>query len=276
MKDRIVSLGLIFIIAIFTGIFVSAHYTTVPLIKELISQQGQILALQRSIDNNVKSIGSGAGKDTQLLTKLVSLEQKVDKMAKVFENFKQPSQRPQRPQEDYSKVYTIDVGHTPVRGKKDAPITIAEFVDFQCPFSSRFHPALNQLIKEYPDKVNYMIKNFPLGFHKQAKPAARAAFAAGEQGKYYEMADLILQNNRDLNDEKYEELAKQLGLNVKKFLKDYKENEKYDEWIAADMALGTKVNVRGTPTFYINGKKTRARTLQAYKDEVDALLKEKE
>jgi len=182
-----------------------------------------------------------------------------------------PQQAP--PSEDLNKVHSIPVDHSYVRGAKDAPVTIVEFVDFQCPFCSKFHPPVTQAINAYPGKVNYIIKNFPLAFHQQAKSAAKAAMAAGEQGKYYEMADLLLDNSRSLNEDKYKELAGQLGLNVEKFLKDYKEKDsQYEDMIAKDMKLGEQVAVRGTPTFYINGRKTNARDLDSFKAEIDQIL----
>ena len=78
-----------------------------------------------------------------------------------------------------------------------------------------------EAIKADPGKANYMIKNYPLAFHPQAKPAAKAALAAGEQGKYAEMANALLENNQNLGEELFKKLAKDLGLNVDKFWKDY-------------------------------------------------------
>ena len=72
--------------------------------------------------------------------------------------------------EDYTKVYDIDIGNSAVIGPKDAPVTIVEFVDFQCPYCARFHPLVLEAIKAYPDKVKAVIKNFPLPFHKEALP----------------------------------------------------------------------------------------------------------
>jgi len=121
-----------------------------------------------------------------------------------------------------------------------------------------------------------MLKNFPLSFHQEAKPAAKAAFAAGEQGKYWEMADAIVENGKSLNAAKYEELAKNLGLNIKKFKADYESKDaQWEDYIQKDMALAVQVNVRGTPTFYINGKKTTARDVSSFKREIDQILNNK-
>ena len=120
------------------------------------------------------------------------------------------------------------------------------------------------------------MKNFPLNFHPQARPAAKAAFAALEQGKYYEMADMILENARELNDAKYKEFAEKLGLDVAQFEKDLKEKDAaYEAMIQKDMELGDKVDVRGTPTFYLNNKKTMARSVETFKKEIDEILNNK-
>jgi len=151
-----------------------------------------------------------------------------------------------------------------------------EFVDFQCPFCARFHPPLNEVLKAYPKQVNYVVKNFPLAFHPQARPAAKVAFAAGEQGKYWEMVDALLENGSSLSEAKYNELAESLGLNVKKFMADYKnKDEQWEDYIQKDIALASQVNVRGTPTFYLNGKKTNARDVNGFKREIDQILNSK-
>ncbi len=183
---------------------------------------------------------------------------------------------PGPPPEEFTKVYDIDIGQSPVRGKKDAPVIITEFVDFQCPFCARFYPPIKDILKEYPDKVSYMLKNYPLPFHAQAKPAAKAVFAAGEQGKYWEMVDAILVDPTNLSDQKLQDLAKNIGLNEKKFLSDYKDRDaEWEKVIQSDLQLGEKVDVRGTPTFFINGRKTMARDFAGFKKEVEEILNKK-
>ncbi len=181
------------------------------------------------------------------------------------------------PQEDFNTAHDIAVAHSPVIGAKDAPVTIVEFADFQCPFCARFHPPVNEVLKAFPGKVNYILKNFPLSFHPQARPAAKAAFAAAEQGKYSEMLEALLENGRDLSEEKFKVLAEEIGLDVEKFMKDYTEKDaQWEEYIQKDMALASKVGVRGTPTFYINGRKTRARDFESFKREINQILENKD
>lgn len=179
----------------------------------------------------------------------------------------------QPPAEDLNKVYAIDVGSTAVSGKTDAPVTITMFADFECPFSARFYEPIKEVLIAYPDKVKLMIKNFPLDFHQNAVPAAKAALAAGLQGKYFEMADLLMKNKAEALEVKLKEYAKALGLNAKKLLEDLKNKDaEFDKQIKEDMDLGSQSDVRGTPTFFLNGKKSNARDLNSWKAEIDAIL----
>jgi len=177
------------------------------------------------------------------------------------------------PSEDLNKVYTIPVGNSVVVGKKDAPVTIVQFTDLQCPFCARFYPPVKEALKAYPDKVNFIIKNFPLNFHPNARPAAKVALAANEQGKYIEMVELLLASGANLSADKMKEYVKQLGLNEQRLMDDLKNKDaSYEAQIKADMDLATQVDVRGTPTFYMNGKKTMARDFNGFKVQIDAIL----
>lgn len=290
MKDRLLTVGLLVIVAIFAGVTIIIQQTTNPVLRQVIVQQKELLVAQKRIEDRLaqtetKTSGTvsavapiAGGPAGSLDAKLSALERKMDILATGIGNLRmaaqQPAQqRPTPPQEDYDKVYQIDVGKSPVRGKTAAPVTIVEFVDFQCPFCSRFHIVLDEVIKANPDKVNYVLKQFPLPFHPQAKPAGKAALAAGEQGKYWEMVDIMFQNQRELNPTKYEEWAKTIGLNVKKFKKDLADKDaEYEKIIEQDTQLGRDSDVRGTPTFFINGRKTRARDLGSYQQEINTIL----
>ena len=183
-----------------------------------------------------------------------------------------PQQQP--PAEDLTKVYDLPVEGSYVLGKADAKITIVEFADFQCPFCGRFHPMMNEAYKAFPDDVKIIVKNYPLGFHPFARPAAKVALAAGLQGKYFEMVDLLIAGGNDLSEAKYKEFAGKLGLNVEQFAKDLKDKDaEFEKKIETDIALAGKVDVRGTPTYFLNGKKTTARAPEQWKAEIQALLK---
>jgi protein-disulfide isomerase len=153
-----------------------------------------------------------------------------------------------------AKVYKVDPGNSPSKGPKNAPLTVVVFSDFQCPFCSRVEPSLAQLEKDYPGKVRIVWKNFPLDFHPNAKPAANAAHAAGEQGKFWEMHAKLFANQSQLDRATYEKYAQELGLDMAKF-KAALDSNKFDSVIAADMKQGAEVQVTGTPATFINGRK---------------------
>ncbi len=179
---------------------------------------------------------------------------------------------PQKPQVDYNKVFDLPVGTSAVKGDKDGAVTITEFSDFQCPYCSKVQPTLNGVLKAYPAGVKLVFKDFPLSFHKQAKNAAKAARAAGEQGKYWEMHDILFANYNKMTDDGFKGYAETLGLDVEKFMADFG-STKYDKLIQDDINLGSKSGVRGTPTLFINGKRMRGRAINDFKATIDGILK---
>jgi len=126
---------------------------------------------------------------------------------------------------------------------------------------------------ELKDKVNVVFKHFPLSFHKDARPASKAALAAGEQGKFWEMSGKLFANQRQLTSDNFTKWAGEIGINVAKFTKDLAANDKrYESEIEADMKLGqTSAKVRGTPSIYVGGWTLRQRTVDGVKN----LIKEK-
>lgn len=219
-----------------------------------------------------KQDGTASGDVKNVLARLSALEAKVQAL-EARGPVAPPAPSRQRPQRDLSRVYDIPVGSSAVFGKAQAPVTIVMFNDFQCPFCSRFYPAALEAAKAYPDKVKLVMKHFPLSFHKDAPAASKAALAAGVQGKFYEMSELLFQNTRSLNEEKFKELAAQLKLNVNKFMKDLKERDaEWEKIIAEDIELGRKSDVGGTPSFYLNGKISGARDVEGWKAQIDAIL----
>ncbi len=141
-----------------------------------------------------------------------------------------------------------------VKGLETAPITIVEYSDFQCPFCSRVVPTLDKLYKAYPDKIRIIFKQMPLSFHKDARPAAKAALAAGRQGKFWEMHDLLFTNNTALTEANFLAWAKQLGLDLEQFKKDLAD-QTLEAQIAADEKEAQGFGISGTPSFVINGTK---------------------
>jgi protein-disulfide isomerase len=171
----------------------------------------------------------------------------------VKEERKQAQQR-KRPTEDPNKIYTMPAGSSPFKGPKDAPVTVVMFQDFQCPFSNRSQPTVKQLRELYPEKVKVVFKNFPLNFHKQAEIAAEAALAAGAQGKFWEMHDKIFANQKNISADILKGYAQELNLDMNTFNDDL-DTHRYKKTVEADMKLAKGAGVRGTPTFFINGKK---------------------
>lgn len=158
----------------------------------------------------------------------------------------------------------IDIGSSPVKGPANAPITIIEFSDFQCPYCSRGRMVAEELygLEKFKGKIKIAFKNFPLEFHPQARPAAIAALAAQKQGKFWEFHDELFTNQTKLSgikegdaaaSEAYMvEIAKKLGLNIDKFKDDLKASDIQTQ-IKADQADAGKAGVRGTPFFLVNG-----------------------
>ena len=158
---------------------------------------------------------------------------------------------PQRPGTD-SKREEMVAANSPVRGSPDAPVTIVEYADFQCPFCASAEKSVALLLREYPGKVNIVFKNFPLDFHADSMLAHRAALAAGEQGKFWEMHDLIFSQQRAIKHDDLFAMAKTLGLDMDRFAKDL-DSEKVQAEIDSDRAEGRRAGVEGTPTFYVDG-----------------------
>lgn len=181
----------------------------------------------------------------------------------------------QRPQIDPNKVYQIPVANSAVRGPKDAAVTITMFSDFQCPFCAQTAPVIEQVLAAYPNDVNFVMKQFPLrSIHPQADPAARAAIAAGKQNKFWEMHDELYKNSRTLSPETIKGLAEKLGLDMKKFEADMNSDE-VKKQVEEELALGAKSDVRGTPSFFVNGKIAQNRTVDGFKAQIDTELKAK-
>ncbi len=126
---------------------------------------------------------------------------------------------------------------------------------------------------EYKDDVRIVFKQNPLGFHKRAMPAANATECAGEQGKFWEMHDVIFENNRKLEDADLESYAEKVGLKMKFFKDCYKEN-KYKYRILDDQKTAVGLGARGTPAFFVNGRYlSGARPLEDFKKIIDEELK---
>src|SRR5438067_8958292 len=151
-----------------------------------------------------------------------------------------------------------DAGAPPIRGNPDAPVTLEEYGDFQCPPCGMFATFLGQLENEYDSRLRVVFRNFPLSLHEHAREAALAAEAAGLQGHFWEMHDTLYReqaawskapNAREL----FESYAGTIGLNVDQFKKDV-ESEKVRQRVESDHALGDSLGIKLTPTIFINDR----------------------
>ena len=157
---------------------------------------------------------------------------------------------------DEAGFVPVSTGDNAVKGDENAPVTIIEFSEYECPFCKRYVDETYPLIlRDYVDtgKAKYVFRDFPLSFHPNAFPAALASECAHEQGKFWEYHDLLFANQDSLGIDNYKEWAKELGLNTAQF-DACLDSEKYADEVEADMADGQRYGVTGTPAFFINGK----------------------
>jgi protein-disulfide isomerase len=158
----------------------------------------------------------------------------------------------------------IDLAGLPVRGSAAAPITLVEASDFQCPFCSRAQTTIKGLEDKYGDKLRMVFLSQPLKMHQMAEPAAIAAQAAAEQGKFWEYHDELFARQKDLRSPTiFEDIATGLNMNLNRFKADLESADVKTKVSQATM-LGGKYGVRGTPTFFVNGYRIRGAKPQGY------------
>jgi protein-disulfide isomerase len=176
--------------------------------------------------------------------------------------------RAKRPQlrripENKALSETTDTGSLHIRGNPNAPVTLEEFGDFQCPPCGSFATFGEELLKEYDSRLRLVFRNFPLPAHAHAREAALAAEAAGLQGRFWEMHDMLYReqvfwsyvpNAREL----FESYAGKIGVNLDQFRKDI-DSEKVRERIDSDHARGDSLGVKLTPTLFINNEPVEAK-----------------
>lgn len=168
----------------------------------------------------------------------------------------------------------VELNNAPTMGPKDAPITIVEFADFQSGLCRMVTPILKQILKDYEGKIRLAFRHDTVSIRPHALSAAKASLAAHEQGKFWEMHDKLFENQKDLSDAKIGELAKGLGLNMKKFEEDWK-SSKFDAQIQEDTTFLRSHKLFGKPTLLINGVEIRrVSSLKYIKQVLDKLLEE--
>jgi len=182
------------------------------------------------------------------LLKNAEVEQAREKYAESLRDKTEVSILLQRP--------LVQVAYDParVKGNADAPITIVEFADFQCPFCSKAQPLVNNVLAKYKDKVKLAYLDFPLSqIHQHAEAAAEASRCALEKGKFWQMHDAMFADQSKLDEAALVKMAMGLGLDQKSFESCLK-SSKYKEVVQKDLQVGSQAGVNGTPTFFINGE----------------------
>jgi protein-disulfide isomerase len=164
----------------------------------------------------------------------------------------------------------VSIKDAPFRGPANAPVTLVEFSDFECPFCKRAHPTLMQVLEKYPGEVKLVYRDFPLkSIHPQAQRAAEAARCAQDQGKFWEYYDTLFTESPKLSPDDLKRYAAQVGL----------DGAKFDACVAAglhkpavqrDIDEGTRLGIDGTPAFFVNGRPlTGAQPLEAFARVID-------
>jgi protein-disulfide isomerase len=149
---------------------------------------------------------------------------------------------------------SVDESDSPTKGSKDAPVAIVEWADFQCPYCGAAAPVIDKLPEQYPSNVRLVFKNYPLASHEHSEIAARGAVAAGKQGKFWEMHHALFGNQESgLDRDVVLRLAKEIGLDEKKFVSDL-DSEATADAVNRDRKQGEKLELKGTPMIYINGR----------------------
>jgi protein-disulfide isomerase len=148
----------------------------------------------------------------------------------------------------------VSISGAPFLGKADAKVTLVEYSDYQCPFCSRHHNnTMPELIKNYIDtgKVKFVMREFPLtSLHPRAVAASLAALCASDQGKYWEMQDILFKNQRQMDDEQIKSYSETIGLNVDTFVACMDQG-KYHDQVQNDLAEGRELGISGTPSFAV-------------------------
>jgi protein-disulfide isomerase len=216
-----------------------------------------------------------------VLERLENLEALDDLLAQLDKGNKQPDTPTKR-----SNFPHIDKENDYIRGNPDAPITLLEYSDFECPFCGRFHPTAKELVADYKGDVNWVYRHFPLSFHDpNATDQAMATECVGEQKGsegFWKMTDLIYENTRGNKTgpmgDKLAELAVEAGANNATF-KECMESEKFKDKVKGQLAEGSKAGVTGTPGNFIINNKTKevmpmagAQPYQALQAVIDEML----
>lgn len=157
------------------------------------------------------------------------------------------------------------------RGNPNASVYLVEFSDFQCPACKTAKPTVDAIVSQYIDRLVFAYRHFPLDKHAFAQKAAEAAEAAGAQGKFWEMYDLLFENQDELSDAKIVVLAQELSLDMDRFTQDL-DNGVFRDKVMRDRNDAAALGVNATPTFFLNGVELRLTSFADISTEIKKLL----
>jgi protein-disulfide isomerase len=234
--------------------------------------------LRKRVDQSLEGARAQQSSSTELAADVAATKAELETLearVAVLETAPKPDplRRPIPPgSPDPAERYVVGIDDAFAEGPSDARVTIVMFSDFQCPFCGRVQATLSLLQTAYKDDVRLVAKHNPLPMHANAMAAARAAEAAGKQGKFWEMHDKLYEQAKALAQADLEGYAKDLGLDVARFRRDM-DDAGVQSRIDAHVKQSSELGARGTPAFFINGRYlSGAQPLEAFKVIVDGEL----
>ncbi len=248
--------------------YIESNVPGADVLIETVEDVGQLYKVE--IDLNGNKFESYLSKDGNLL--FPSGIDLTENVTAVVEPKEKPEEKPVE-KVDMTSILDDDA----VEGDADAPVTIVEFSEFECPFCAKYYrETLSKIREEYVEtgKVKIIFRDFPLSFHQNAQKAAEAAECAGEQDKYYEMHDKLFEDGVKGGVDSFKEYAKELGLDTEAF-NECLDSDAMAEEVKKDMKDGAAVGVTGTPAFFVNGVMVSgAQPFANFKAVIDAALEE--
>ena len=172
---------------------------------------------------------------------------------------------------DVTIRHDIQIENSPFKGRPDAPVTIIEYTDFECPYCARLQSMFDELLRAYPNEIKIVYKNYPLSSHRYSAKAARIAMAAHAEGKFWPVHNRIFENYRRLNDNLLNQIRAEFGFDTPKF-EAMMDSSEVTAKILSDINQGKNIGVKGTPTVFINGELLRNKSFEGFKQAIDQAL----
>ncbi len=172
---------------------------------------------------------------------------------------------------DVTFRHAIETQNSPFKGSADAPVTIVEYTDFECPYCARLQSMFDELLRLYPNEIKIVYKSFPLSSHQNSGKAAAIGMAAHLKGGFWPVHNRIFENYRRLNDAMLAQILGEFGFDTPEFNKLVNSSE-VREMIRRDIAEGKSIGVKGTPTVFINGERVKNKSFEGLKQAIDQAL----